>query len=118
MTFWVTCALFMLLIVFLFIGIIILLFMVSRLCWKKLKDKTDTKSKEVEYTSLGETLKANRLRCKMTQEFVAEAIDVSRQAVSKWETNTSEPSTANLIAIAKLYGISVDTLLENTTWQK
>ena len=35
--------------------------------------------------SLGEELRENRLRCKMTHEFVADALGVSRQAVSKWE---------------------------------
>lgn len=49
----------------------------------------------------------------MTQEFVAEAVGVSRQAVSKWENGTSEPSTSNLIALANLYGISVDEVLKN-----
>ena len=39
--------------------------------------------------SLSETLKENRTRCKMTQEFVAEALGVSRQAVSKWESGGS-----------------------------
>ena len=55
--------------------------------------------------SLSEMLKENRTRCKMTQEFVAESIGVSRQAVSKWEKGTSEPNTSNLMALAKLYGI-------------
>ena len=36
--------------------------------------------------SLGEVLRSHRERCKMTQELVAEKIGVSRQAVSKWET--------------------------------
>ena len=36
--------------------------------------------------SLAEVLKSHRERCKMTQEFVAEKVGVSRQAVSKWET--------------------------------
>ena len=39
--------------------------------------------------TLGERLKENRTRCKMTQEFVAEALGVSRQAVSKWENGVS-----------------------------
>ena len=39
--------------------------------------------------SLGEALKYHRTRCKMTQEFVAESIGVSRQAVSKWESGGS-----------------------------
>jgi len=61
--------------------------------------------------SLGEVLKQHREDCKMTQEFVAEAIGVSRQAVSKWENGTSDPSTSNLIALAKLFHISADDLL-------
>lgn len=61
--------------------------------------------------SLGEALKENRTRCKVTQEFVAETLGVSRQAVSKWENGTSDPSTSNLIALARLYGISAEELL-------
>ncbi len=36
----------------------------------------------------------------MTQEFVAETLGVSRQAVSKWESGASDPSTTNLMALA------------------
>ena len=63
--------------------------------------------------SLGEILKSHRTRCKMTQEFVAESLGVTRQAVSKWESGTTDPSTSNLIALAKLYGISVEEILQN-----
>lgn len=62
--------------------------------------------------SLAEKLREHRVCCKMTQEFVAEAVGVSRQAVSKWENGASDPSTANLIALAKLYGVSPEELLE------
>jgi transcriptional regulator with XRE-family HTH domain len=48
----------------------------------------------------------------MTQEFVAESLGVSRQAVSKWENDTSDPSTSNLLAAAKLYGVSAEELLK------
>lgn len=65
--------------------------------------------------SLGETIKGYREECKMTQEFVAEALGVSRQAVSKWETGASDPSTANLLALAKLFGVSAEELLKNVT---
>ena len=65
--------------------------------------------------SLSEVLKAHRVHCKMTQEFVAEHLGVSRQAVSKWENGTSDPSTANLLALAKLYGISAEELLKEAT---
>ena len=47
----------------------------------------------------------------MTQEFVAERLGVSRQAVSKWENGTSDPSTSNLLALAKLYSVSPEDLL-------
>lgn len=39
--------------------------------------------------TLGETLKAHRTRCQMTQEFEAESLGVSRQTVSKWENGVS-----------------------------
>lgn len=63
--------------------------------------------------SLGEVLKEYRVRCKMTQEFVAESLGISRQAVSKWETGTADPSTSNLLALAKLFGISAEELLRS-----
>ena len=50
----------------------------------------------------------------MTQEFVAESLGVSRQAVSKWETGTADPSTSNLLALAKLFGIDAKELLDET----
>ena len=62
--------------------------------------------------SLGEALKENRIRCQMTQEFVAETLGVSRQSVSTWENGFSDPNTSNLIALAKLYKISPEQLLE------
>ena len=62
--------------------------------------------------TLGESLKAHRTSRGFTQEYVAESLGVSRQAVSKWENGTSDPSTANLMALAKLYGLSVDELLK------
>ena len=49
----------------------------------------------------------------MTQEFVAESLGVSRQAVSKWENGASDPSTSNLIALAKLFKISPEDLLQD-----
>ena len=69
------------------------------------------KEKAENAKALGEVLKEHRTECKMTQEFVAEAIGVSRQAVSKWESGASDPSTTNLIALAKLYEISPEDLL-------
>ena len=63
--------------------------------------------------TLGETIKEYRIQCKMTQEFVAERLGVSRQAVSKWESGISDPSTTNLFALAKLFGVTPEELLKN-----
>ena len=65
--------------------------------------------------SLGETIKEYRMQKQMTQEFVAEQLGVSRQAVSKWENGTSDPSTSNLLALAKLFGVNASELLKNIT---
>ena len=62
--------------------------------------------------TLGETLKQLHTERNMTQEIIAESLGVSRQAVSKWENGSSEPSTSNLIAIAKLYETPPEELLK------
>ena len=61
---------------------------------------------------LGERISQYRRSLGISQEDLGARLGVSRQAVSKWETGTSDPSTANLIALAKLYGISAQELLE------
>ena len=97
------------------VGIIFLCIFVGLLTLIVLKyihSKDVRQEKSVVRKSLGEALKVHRTQCKMTQEFVAETIGVSRQAVSKWENGTSDPSTSNLFALAKLYGISVEELLK------
>lgn len=68
-------------------------------------------SSETGAGAFSENIKAIRCRLNFSQEYVAEKVGVSRQAVSKWETGSSEPSTANLRALAELYQVSVDELL-------
>lgn len=89
----------------------ILLWYVFRALRKHLRSTPAQAENAAIKRSLGEVLKAHRTRCQMTQEFVAESLGVSRQAVSKWENGTSDPSTVNLLALAKLYGVSADELL-------
>lgn len=62
---------------------------------------------------LGHRLKQLRTEKHLSQETVAFELNVSRQAVAKWENNASKPSTANLMAICDLYGISLDELISN-----
>jgi DNA-binding XRE family transcriptional regulator len=93
-------------------GFIFLMILVVRALLKYLKSKEVRQEKAETRKSLGEVIKEHRTRCKMTQEFVSETLGVSRQAVSKWESGTSDPSTSNLIAIAKLYGVSAEELLK------
>ena len=90
-----------------------LLFLVFRALHKYLDSGPQRQETEVLRRSLGEVLKEQRTRCSMTQEFVAEAMGVSRQAVSKWENGTADPSTSNLLKLAKLYGISPEELLRS-----
>lgn len=61
--------------------------------------------------NLASRIKEKRMKAQMTQEFVAESLGVSRQAVSKWETGASDPSTRNLIELANLFEIDVKELL-------
>lgn len=97
-----------------FYGVLIyLIILVIKALRKYLKSTDVRKEKDGIKKSLGEILKEHRVRCKMTQEFVAESLGVSRQAVSKWENGTSDPSTSNLFALAKLFGISVEELLKD-----
>lgn len=52
-----------------------------------------------------------RKKAGLSQEELAEKLGISRQAVSKWERAESSPDTDNLIALSKLYGLSLDELL-------
>ena len=88
-----------------------LLVLIIKALRKYIGSKEVREEKRIVRKSLAEDVRENRLRCKMTQEFVAETLGVSRQAVSKWENGSSDPSTSNLIALAKLYGISAEELL-------
>jgi DNA-binding XRE family transcriptional regulator len=94
-------------------GLIYLFVLLIKALRKYLKSGEVRKEKAAACKSLGEALKEHRVRCHMTQEFVAEHLGVSRQAVSKWENGTSDPSTGNLLALAKLYDISAEELLKN-----
>lgn len=98
-----------------FAGIVYLFILIVKALKKYVNSKEVREEKKAVAKSLGEALKENRIRCQMTQEFVAETLGVSRQSVSKWENGSSDPNTSNLIALAKLYKISPEELLECAT---
>ena len=63
--------------------------------------------------TFAEKLKTIRKQAGMSQERLAEKLGVSRQAVTKWETDTGIPDIENMMAISALFDISVDELLSN-----
>ena len=63
----------------------------------------------------GEKLSSLRKQRGMTQVELAEKLSISRQAVSRWERGTAEPSTENLICIGRLFDVSVDDLMDKNS---
>lgn len=61
--------------------------------------------------TLCEKLTQARKAAGLTQADVAAKLNVSRQAVSRWESGQSKPSTERLLALGELYGVSIDQLL-------
>lgn len=66
-------------------------------------------------TTVADKLLALRKQNGLSQEELAEKLGISRQAVSKWERAEASPDTENLIALAKIYNISLDKLFEINT---
>ena len=102
------------LIVWLFLAAaaVYLIYLIMKALRKYTKSMPVRKEKDENAKTLGEILKQHRMRCKMTQEFIAETLGVSRQAVSKWENGTAAPNTTNLMAMAKLFGVEAAELLK------
>ena len=63
--------------------------------------------------TFAEKLRALRKQAGMSQEKLAEKLKVSRQAITKWETESGIPDIENIMAISALFDISMDELLSN-----
>lgn len=63
---------------------------------------------------LYENLARLRKEAGLSQQDLAERLNVSRQTISKWELGTALPSTENLIGLSRLYGVSLDFLVGNS----
>lgn len=94
------------------VAFIYLFVLIVRALRKYIKSESVRKEKAESAKSLGEVIKRYRTQRKMTQEFVAESLGVTRQAVSKWESGVSDPSTTNLMALAKLFGVTAEEILK------
>ena len=70
------------------------------------------KNGDADKMSLATNLSALRKQRGLTQMDLAEKLNVSRQAVSRWEVGAAVPSTDNLKILSNLYGVSVDDLLK------
>ena len=67
--------------------------------------------------SLGDKIRSLRKKNNLSQEQLAEKLNVSRQAVSKWESNIAYPDISNLILLREIFGVTLDYLVidNNTT---
>ena len=72
---------------------------------------------EKDFMTIGEKLSKLRKENGYTQEGLAEKLNVSRQAISKWEADGAFPETDKLIALSKIYNCSVDYLLGNEFYE-
>jgi transcriptional regulator with XRE-family HTH domain len=61
--------------------------------------------------NLGENIFNHRTRCNLSQGDLANALEVSRQSVSKWENNSAVPELDKLTGMAEVFGISLDELV-------
>lgn len=67
--------------------------------------------------NLGENIYRLRTHRNLSQGDLANALEVSRQSVSKWENNSAVPELEKLIRMAQLFGISLDELVDNSSPQ-
>lgn len=68
--------------------------------------------------TFSEKLKSIRKKAGVSQEKLAEKIGVSRQAITKWETDSGIPDIDNMMALSELFNISLDELLSNEKTEK
>ena len=61
--------------------------------------------------TFGEKLQSLRQRAGMSQDALAERLQVSRQAVSRWERDETMPETDKVVALADIFGVTTDYLL-------
>ena len=64
--------------------------------------------------SIGSKLARSRKAANLTQEQLAERLGVTRQAVSRWESDAAYPETDKIVRMARLLNVSCDTICSGT----
>ena len=57
---------------------------------------------------IGEKIKKKRKELNLTQEYLAKELNISRQAISKWEKEMSYPSMENLVKLSEIFGVDIE----------
>lgn len=65
--------------------------------------------------TLGQRIMAYRTKAHLSQDSLAELLEVSRQSVSKWETDASVPELGKLVRLCQVFGVSLDELVTGET---
>ena len=68
--------------------------------------------------NVGQTINRLRTARGMSQGDLADALEVSRQSISKWETGASVPELEKLVKLAELFGVSLDELVRGEDAEK
>ena len=68
--------------------------------------------------TFGEKLQSLRQKAGMSQDALAEKLDVSRQAVSRWERDETMPETDKVVSLADLFGVTTDYLLRDSVTEQ
>ena len=69
-------------------------------------------------TAVGENIKSIRKKLGITQEELSEKLNVTRQAVSNWETGKTQPDIETLTRMAEVFGVSVEKLIYGKDYNK
>lgn len=70
--------------------------------------KRDSEFIDLALRQLGQRLRAFRQRRRLSQEYVAGQMDVSKMTISNWERGVSGPSAIQLMQLSRLFGVSME----------
>lgn len=110
-TFLIACAIVLFRVIISILVIIALIMLILALL-KYLKTNEIRNEYRKEAQSLGYIIYKHRIEAGMSQEILSQRLGITRQAISKWENGTSDPSATNLMALADIFKIKVEDMLK------